>query len=202
MFLSFHRKDILFAICALFCDFIDDHFPGRTGSYIEYNRRSRTFVQYYCPANCLNVKFHIASKIREGAHGWRRQIAKCHKYFSAIGFRSTLLLRRLVGMSHRESRRRRGIIEKYPAAEGKNASACIFQRRNFFLAVRSRGTLNVRIGKKVTRRNFVPQRPQDGHLQRSRIKNLKHPRLIPRMYEKFFLRPPQNVKARVRLHAR
>jgi len=65
MFLSFHRKDILFAICALFCDFIDDHFPGRTGSYIEYNRRSRTFVQYYCPANCLNVKFHIAKFERE-----------------------------------------------------------------------------------------------------------------------------------------
>jgi len=51
---------------------------------------------------------------RGGARGWRRQIAKCQKSFS--DFAAYYCSADCFGVSHRESRRRRGIIEKYPAA--------------------------------------------------------------------------------------
>lgn len=76
--------------------------------------------------------------------------------------------------------------ERKRRAATSGVSACIFQRRNFF-RVASRGTLNARIGKKVTERNSgslgSALSSPDGRLQRSQIKSLKH-------------RPPELSRAR------
>jgi len=150
-------------ICALFCDSIDDRFPERIvviSSTIAAAERSSNIV--HTRQTVSTWSFISRAKFEEELATEEDKSPNVRSVFPRLDFAahycSVDWSACLIGKAGEEEASLRNI--RQPVTEEKNASACIFQRRNFFLAVRSRGTLNVRIGKKVTRRNSVPRRPQ------------------------------------------
>lgn len=91
----------------------------------------------------------------------RRQITECRDFFHNWIIPRIIALP-IVGASRRR-KRKRGINEKYPAATGEERNVARrvlhFSTSKLLPRCRPRGTLNVRIEKKVTERNSVPRRP-------------------------------------------
>jgi len=123
-------------------------YSGRSRSKVRRSRKDKSWnVQTFFP--WLDLSAHYYS-----ANSWR--------------------------VAPKKSQWKRDINEKYPGGdceEERHAATTKSQLAFFNVETSSspsRGTLNVRIGKKVTEKKLRPLTSPDGRLQRSQIKSLKH----------------------------